>query len=150
MDTQEKKIETQLAAKFPYLQGRIRMQRQRRLYAETTQENFEEVLLYAKQDLGFKFLCTITGLDDGQVLSFIYHLTRQDGMVLSIKISVPREKPVIKTVINYFRGAEIYERELVDLLGAKVEGLPEGKRYPLPDNWPKDQYPLRKDWKQHA
>jgi Ni,Fe-hydrogenase III component G len=28
-----------------------------------------------------------------------------------------------------------------------VTGLPEGSRYPLPDNWPEGQYPLRKDWK---
>jgi Ni,Fe-hydrogenase III component G len=34
----------------------------------------------------------------------------------------------------------------MDLLGIKVEGLPEGRRYPLPDNWPQGQYPLRKDW----
>ena len=39
------------------------------------------------------------------------------------------------------------ERELMDLLGAKVEGLPAGKRYPLSDDWPTDEYPLRKDWK---
>jgi Ni,Fe-hydrogenase III component G len=50
-------------------------------------------------------------------------------------------------VIPLFVGAEIYERELVDLLGVKVEGLPSGNRYPLMDDWPKDQFPLRKDWK---
>jgi Ni,Fe-hydrogenase III component G len=32
------------------------------------------------------------------------------------------------------------------MLGVNVEGLPEGKRYPLPDDWPDGQYPLRKDW----
>jgi Ni,Fe-hydrogenase III component G len=35
----------------------------------------------------------------------------------------------------------------VDLLGIKVNGLASGHRYPLPDNWPKGEYPLRKDWK---
>jgi Ni,Fe-hydrogenase III component G len=28
-----------------------------------------------------------------------------------------------------------------------VEGLPAGNRYPLTDDWPADQFPLRKDWK---
>ena len=32
------------------------------------------------------------------------------------------------------------------MFGIKVEGLPEGERYPLPDGWPEGQYPLRKDW----
>ena len=34
------------------------------------------------------------------------------------------------------------------MLGIKVEGLVPGRRYPLPDDWPKGQYPLRKDWDQ--
>ncbi len=54
---------------------------------------------------------------------------------------------MLKTITDYFSSAEIYERELVDLLGVRVEGLKEGKRYPLPDDWPAGQYPLRKDWK---
>ena len=28
----------------------------------------------------------------------------------------------------------------------QVQGLPPGNRYPLPDDWPQGQYPLRKDW----
>ena len=37
--------------------------------------------------------------------------------------------------------------ELEDMFGIKVDGLPPGRRYPLPDDFPTDQYPLRKDWK---
>ena len=29
----------------------------------------------------------------------------------------------------------------------KLRGLPAGRRYPLPEDFPTDQYPLRKDWK---
>ncbi|MDD5679724.1 MAG: NADH-quinone oxidoreductase subunit C, partial [Candidatus Omnitrophica bacterium] len=61
---------------------------------------------------------------------------------------IPRENPAVKTVTEYFHAADAYERELTDLLGIKVEGLPPGHRYPLPDNWPAGQYPLRKDWKE--
>ena len=46
-----------------------------------------------------------------------------------------------------YAGAQVYERELVDLFGAQVEGLPPGNRYPLTDDWPTDEHPLRKDWK---
>jgi Ni,Fe-hydrogenase III component G len=67
--------------------------------------------------------------------------------VLGLKLRVPREAPVIDTVTDRFPGAANYERELDDLLGFEVVGLPPGKRYPLPDDWPKDQKPLRKDWK---
>lgn len=150
METREIKIKQHLLSKFSYLKDKVRVQRDRRIYAEVDYGNFIEVFEYAIQKLNFTFLCTITGLDEGDKISFIYHLTTQSGIILNLKTGIPKEKPVLKTIIGYFRGAEIYERELVDLLGVKVEGLPEGKRYPLPDDWPLDQYPLRKDWKPNA
>ena len=150
MENREIKIKQDLLNRFPYLDNKVRVQRDRRIYAEVDYANFVEVFEYAIQKLYFTFLCTITGLDEGEKISFIYHLTTQSGIVLNLKTGIPKEKPVLKTIIGYFRGAEIYERELVDLLGVKVEGLPEGKRYPLPDDCPLDQYPLRKDWKPNA
>lgn len=150
MGNTEIKIMEDLSGRFSSLNGKIRVQRDRRIYAEVDYADFTGVFEYAIQKLGFTFLCTITGLDEADRISFIYHLTTQAGIILNLKTSVPKDKPVLKTIIGYFRGAEIYERELADLLGVKVEGLPEGKRYPLPDDWPKDQYPLRKDWKSNA
>lgn len=147
MTAKEEKIQGDLTAKFSFLADKVRVQRERRIFADIPAANFRDVLDYAVKNLEFEFLCTITGLDEGENLSFIYHLTRQDGIVLNFKISVPKNNPVIKTITDYFKGADIYEREVMDLLGAKVEGLPEGKRYPLPDDWPADEYPLRKDWK---
>jgi membrane-bound hydrogenase subunit beta len=150
MENREIKIKQDLLSRFSCLSDKVRVQRDRRIYASVDYANFTEVFEYIIQKFSFTFLCTITGLDEGDSISFIYHLTTQDGVVLSLKTGVPKEKPVLKSIIGYFRGAEIYERELVDLLGVNVEGLPEGKRYPLPDDWPKDQYPLRKDWKPNA
>lgn len=146
--TQEESIVQELIKKFPGLEGKARVQRRRRLIAEVDSGGFEDVFSYAQQSLGFTVLCTITGLDEGQTLGFIYHTSRTDGITFSLKFSIPKDRPVIKSMIKYFPGSDIYERELVDLLGVQVEGLGEGNRYPLPDNWPKDEYPLRKDWKQ--
>ena len=150
MENIEINIMQDLIKRFPYLSDKVRVQRDRRIYVEVEYSNFIEVFEYAIQKLNFTFLCTITGLDEGERISFIYHLTTQSGIILNLKTGIPKDNPVLRTIIGYFRGAEIYERELVDLLGVKVEGLPEGKRYPLPDDWPKDQYPLRKDWKPNA
>ncbi len=147
--TKEENIQNQLIEKFPFLDGKIRIQRQRRLFADVELKNFTEVFEYAVKDLLFVMLPGITGLDEGQALGFIYHIAREDGIILNIKVSADRANPVLKTVTGYFPGADIYERELMDLLGAKIEGLPEGKRYPLSDDWPEDEYPLRKDWKKN-
>jgi Ni,Fe-hydrogenase III component G len=109
--------------------------------------DFESVFDYAVKDLSFSHLIAITGLDEQDRLGFIYHLAQDGGIGLNLKTSVSKENPVLRTVTGHFAVAQIYERELVDLFGARVEGLPEGERYPLPDGWPAGQYPLRKDWK---
>ncbi len=145
--TTEENIISELSAKFNYLSGKITIQRPRRIYLEVGLENFLEVFDYIVKKLGFSHLCTITGLDEAQNLGFIYHLAKAPGLLINLKTSVLKENPVLKSVMEYFPSAEIYERELVDLFGAKVEGLPQGHRYPLTDDWPKEQFPLRKDWK---
>ena len=144
---EEQDIQTQLTTRFAFLQDKVRVQRVRRLFADVPGESIREVFDYAVRQMGFSILCTITGMDLGPSLGVIYHLARENGIVLNIATSVPKEKPVLQTVISYFPAAEIYERELIDLLGMQVQGLPEGPRYPLPDDWPAGQYPLRKDWK---
>lgn len=143
----EEKVIQELTNKFGYLAGNIKTPRPRRIFLDVGMENFLAVFAFAKDQLKFSHLCTITGLDELDKLVFIYHLADTEGTLLNLKTSVSKQNPVLKTVIAYFPGAEVYERELVDLLGAKVEGLPPGNRYPLTDDWPAGQFPLRKDWK---
>ena len=143
----EESIVGQLINKFSYLKDGVRIQRPRRIYVEVALVDFEKVFLYIKNELNFIHLCSITGLDEQDNIGLIYHLGEDSGILLNLKTAVSKSNPVLKSIINYFSSAEIYERELVDLLGVKVEGLPEGYRYPLTDDWPAGQYPLRKDWK---
>ncbi|MBN1823937.1 MAG: NADH-quinone oxidoreductase subunit C [Endomicrobiales bacterium] len=142
----EEQVLKKLTEKFPFLNGNIRIARARRLFAEVPRANFREIMEYAHGELGFTMLCTITGVDDGGTIGFIYHFAAFNGVILNVKYGVPKDKPVTRTVSDLFPSAEMYEREIIDLLGAKIEGLKEGRRYPLPEDWPECQYPLRKDW----
>lgn len=137
-----------LTAKFGFLAGKVRVQREKRLYVDVDRANFIPVFEYAINELRFSILCTITGLDEGETIALIYHLADESGTMLNIRTGIPKADPVLRTIMGYFPAAEIYERELIDLLGVRVPDLPAGKRYPLPDDWPEGEYPLRKDWKQ--
>jgi Ni,Fe-hydrogenase III component G len=139
-------VQAELVAKFPYLAGAVKVQRARRVWVEVNRERFAEVFDYLVKGLDFSNLCTITGLDEGTDLGFIYHLARNGGLMVNVKTRAPKGES-IRTVTPYFPGAAIYEREVEDLFGARVEGLPEGSRYPLPDDWPAGEHPLLKDWK---
>ncbi|MFA5337574.1 MAG: NADH-quinone oxidoreductase subunit C [Candidatus Omnitrophota bacterium] len=145
MNTEEK-TQQELIAKFPYLDGKIKIQRLRRIFVEVEQEKFFEVFDYIVKNAGFSHLCALTGLDDGATFGVIYHLSGKGGVVINVKTPIAKENPVLKTVTPYFPGAEIYERELTDLLGVEIDTLSPGARYPLPDDWPRDEFPLRKDW----
>ena len=143
----EQAIQKELQEKFSYFAEKINIQSDRRIWAEVESANFFEAFDYIVKKMDFPMLCLIIGLDSGDNLEFIYHLARRDGTMLNLKTFVPKTNPVHKSVTtDYFPGAELYERELVDCFGAKIEGLPEGNRYPLPDDWPEGQYPLLKSW----
>lgn len=144
---QEEVIKQQFIDKFGIALDKINIKRSRRMSLEVDSNILNDMLEYAIKQAEFVMLSAITGIDEGQTLGIIYHLGREDGIVLNLKTSVPKDNPLLNTVINYFPCAEVYERELVDLLGINVQGLPKGNRYPLTDDWPVGQYPLRKDWK---
>lgn len=135
-----------LVARFPELSGKVRLQRERRVWVEAPDTTFAAILAFCHADLKCTILCTITGLDEGEHFAALYHLAREDGVVVNIKRQVPRAQPRLATITATFPVAELYERELVDLFGIEVTGLPPGNRYPLPENWPDGQHPLRKDW----
>jgi Ni,Fe-hydrogenase III component G len=143
----EQTIQADLLARFPALRDKIRVARPRRVWVDVEADQFGEVFDHLVGQMGFSILCTITGLDEGEKLGLIYHLARTTGHVLNLHVRVPKDKPEVRSIIARFPAAEAYEREVADLLGFQVKGLPEGNRYPLPDNWPQGQFPLRKDWK---
>lgn len=143
----EENIRKELSDRFGFMGDKIRIARERRVFADVPLERFREVFEHVHKKMDFSLLSTITGQDEGETISLMYHLGRMDGTMLNLKTSLPKSRPVHQTISPYFPTAVLYEREIVDLFGAKIEGLPEGPRYPLPDNWPPNQYPLRKDWK---
>ena len=144
----EENIKQELEKKFSYLKDKITIQRPRRIFVEALQDNLFEIIDCLVKDMGFLALSAITGMDEGETFGVIYHLKKEGSILLNLRIHIPRNNPKLKTVTGYFLEADAYERELVDLLGIKVDGLPPGNRYPLPDNWPEGEFPLRKDWKE--
>lgn len=124
----------------------VKVTRDRRVVAEVSNSKLIESILILKE-AGMNNIGAITGLDLGDRFEVIYHLYNDDGVLLNLKTFTSREDPRIPSVTHIFPGVFLYERELMDLFGILVEGIPEGRRYPLPDNWPDGEYPLRKDWK---
>ena len=145
----EEKVVADLSAQFEFLANQSRIQRERRIFTDVPLEHIGTVINFIAQELEFRILGAISGLDQGENIGVIYHFARFDGTMLNLKTQLPKSAPILKSITADFPPAALFERELVDLLGVEVTGLPaEASRYPLPDNWPAGEYPLRKDWQE--
>ena len=142
----ENEIVRQLTERFSSVC--VTVQRERRIWAQVKREEFIPFLTYLHDELKFTSLCTVTGLDLGEEYQLIYHLANEGGVVISARENAPKTDPVFDTATNLFKGGMLYELEAQNLLGLKIRDIPNDIRYPLPDNWPKEEYPLRKEWKE--
>lgn len=91
----------------------------------------------------FTHLSAITGFEVEDGIELLYHLSN-GNILLTIRIKLPKNEAVAPSITNVIRGATLYEQEIHDLLGVKFEGHPNLERLILPEDWPKDVYPLRK------
>lgn len=143
----EQEIVEKLLNKFEFLNDKVNVQRKKRIFTKPlAREEFEQVFHYLHDELGFYKANHVVGTDDGDDLGFIYLLSNEDGIIFALKEKAPKSDPRIDSMTGVFPSLDLHERELVDLFGAVVMGLPEGPSYPLPDGWPKGNYPMRKDW----
>ena len=141
----EEEILERIKERFGDKVKNMAVKRLRRIFAETDAKDLKEVLRYARDELGFDHISTITGEDLGEEMRLIYHIAYRNAIELSIKTKIPKENPRITTIVDLYPSAGIYEREVHDLLGIVFEGNPDLSRLLLPDNWPEGVYPLRKD-----
>ncbi|HEY44285.1 MAG TPA: NADH-quinone oxidoreductase subunit C [Anaerolineae bacterium] len=100
------------------------------------------------QRLGY--LSAITGLDLGPEvgeLEVLYHFCTA-AAVVTLRLRVPRDNPSVPSLCSIIPSAEPFERELREMFGVDVDKHPNPIHIYLPDDWPVDTYPLRKDFEQ--
>ena len=88
-------------------------------------------------------LITTTDLKRGYQSTYLLH-SLSTKKSLRIKVTLPKENPILPTVSHLWRTADWYEREAFDMMGIIYTGHPNLKRILNPDNW--EGYPLRKDY----
>ncbi len=93
------------------------------------------------------FLTAITGLDDVKTneIEVLYHFVNGSANV-NLRVRVPRDNAVIPSVCSIIPAATFFERELSEMFGITIMGTPNPERLFLPDEWPTDAPPLRKDF----
>lgn len=121
--------------------------RKRRVFIHVKTDALKDTIRYLVNDLEFKHLSTITATDLGAEMELIYHLAYKGSIELSLRVNVPKNNPNVPTITDIIPGAVLYEREAHEMLGVTFEGHPDLSPLLLPEGWPKDVYPLRKEEK---
>lgn len=93
------------------------------------------------------YLAAITGLDlgvDAGQMEVLYHFC-SGAAVVTLRVAAPREAASVPSVCGVIPSASVFERELVEMFGLTVVDTPDATHLFLPDDWPENVYPLRKD-----
>ncbi len=93
------------------------------------------------------YLTAITGLDPGLEnpdLEVLYHFCVGEA-VITLRLNIPRVNGCLPSLCEIIPSAEVFERELQEMFGIRIDGLRNPSRLYLPDDWPEDVFPLRKD-----
>lgn len=112
-------------------------------------ENIIEIIqyLYDHPEAQFQYLTTLfaTHYPDQKKISVTYQLHNlESNERIRLRIFLPEEKPVVKTLTSVFAGANWMEREAFDFFGVVFEGHPNLRRILNVEDM--TIFPLRKEF----
>lgn len=99
------------------------------------------------KEKGFDYLICLTGMDYGDSLGCVYHISSSTDKtsVIVLKTSTSdRQNPAIPSVHDIWASANLYEREVYDFFGITFIDHPDMRRLFLRQDW--NGYPFRKDY----
>lgn len=97
----------------------------------------------------FKALMNMNSVDYPENFTVVYHLISLTHLhKVTVKVELDKSKPEVPSITPVWKGANVQEREIYDLMGIIFTGHPELKRILLADEFV--GYPLRKDFKLQA
>jgi len=131
--------------------------------AGVKQEEFHNVWIEVGKDkfrdivrllagLQYPHIAIIAGNDTGETIDLVYLFSIYYGerfkeLSVNIKVSLERKSPSISSITDLIPGAQTTERETKEMLGVDFVGLPDMHNIFLPEDFPKDVFPHRKNEK---
>ena len=105
---------------------------------------------FISETLGGRFI-TSAGADT-RSLSGMYLVTQlfaldKEKLFIALNVEIDPTQTTIPSIANIIPGAGWAEREVRDMIGVEPIGHPDPRRLVLPDDWPQNVHPLRKDFK---
>ena len=144
-----KDLSVMIVSRFPDV--KVDWITERRLKVSAPKPEIKDVAAFVCEDLGFDHISAVSGVDwiarnELEVIYFVGSV--KEGwadFVVAVSERVPRDNPVVPTLIGVWPGAEYHERETHEMFGINFQGHPDQSHLLLPEDW-NDLPPLRKDY----
>lgn len=109
------------------------------------EKNYE--ILMTLKEMGLDYLNCLSAVDRiaSSELEVVYNLSSLSLPTKAlVRVRIPREDPIIRSVASLWGTADWHEREAFDMMGIRFDGHPDLRRILLSEDWV--GYPLRKDY----
>ena len=144
-----KDLAAKFTAKFP--DAKVDWMKEKRVKVTVSSDKVKDAALFVRDSLGFNHISAVSGVDwiANNQLEVVYFVGSVApgwvDFVFALAERVPRDDPVVPTLISVWRGAEFQERETHEMFGINFQGHPSNAHLILPEDW-NDLPPLRKDY----
>ncbi|MBC7189723.1 NADH-quinone oxidoreductase subunit C [Candidatus Aerophobetes bacterium] len=120
----------------------------RRHYFTVRRQDVVPVARYLFEKMKARFITT-SGVDTPKGIEILHHFSfdKNGGKIVTLRTILPREKAQIDSIAPFIPGASFIEREIQELLGVKFLNHPDPRPLLTSEDWPKDKFPLRIDYR---
>ena len=149
----EESIIGQLKAQFPETIKDAEVERQHRITVKFEKDHLLDIARFMRDQLGFDHVKGVAGVDfltqkKIEVLYFAgsYSKNEVKDIIVTLKTDLPRNDPIIASVVSVWESAHYHERETFEMFGVKFEGHPDLRKLLTLENW-EGPPPMLKDVK---
>jgi len=120
------------------------------IWIHVKRESFRKAVEHICKLQEYPHLSVISFDDRGDSVELIYHFTIYYGhylkaLSLGLRVALPKNDLKIPTITDILPGAIFTEREIQEMTGVEMIGIPDKRRLFLPEDFPEGVYPWRKD-----
>lgn len=134
-------IQTQLGQSALNLESKS----DRRAYFDIPAARLEQSSYVMLDEFGARFqIATAVDTDAGYEVLYHWALDEKD-CVVTFRILLEHNAPELDSIALMCPAAEWIEREMWELMGIQFKGHPDMRHLLLADDWPEDNYPMRKN-----
>jgi Ni,Fe-hydrogenase III large subunit/Ni,Fe-hydrogenase III component G len=113
---------------------------------------FKDACLTLHKSLHSPIMMLFASDEREKLKNFLIHcvfLSSKNGKWITVSMSIPQDDPCFDSLAKSIYSASLFERQIWEMFGIEPKGNPDLRRLNLHDEvWPRNNFPLRKDFKQ--